>query len=377
MMITEHSYSLEKLDTPSLVVDLDVMEKNLKRMQAFASQHSLALRPHTKAHKIPALAAIQVSLGAQGICVAKLGEAEVMLAGGIKDILITTPIANSIKLERLTNLYLKYPDARIIQVIDHSAHAIAIDHIAAKHGVLVEVLIEAECGQQRCGVEAGPELLSLIELVNKLPAVKYSGIQAYTGHLQHVRDYQERVHLARSSVKPIFDFISNRLTTPELKPEIISGGGSGTYDAYDNIPLTELQAGSYLFMDWDYHSIGSSDGSAFYKDFDCALKVWTTVISRPAPDRAVVDAGMKCLSIDSGMPHVEGHEDIQYQTGGDEHGILHFSENSQNLSLNIGDRIMMIPSHCDTTLNQFDKLYGIRDGMVEKCWIIEGRGRSD
>ena len=376
-MVIEHSYSLEKLDTPSLVVDLEAMEQNLKRMQAFASQHSLALRPHTKAHKIPALAAIQVSLGAQGICVAKLGEAEVMLAGGIKDILITTPIANPIKLERLTSLYLKYPDARIIQVIDHSNHAIAIGHIAAKHGVLVEVLIEAECGQQRCGVEAGPELLSLIELVNKLPAVKYSGIQAYTGHLQHVLDYQERVQLARSSVKPIFDFISNHLTTPELKPEIISGGGSGTYDAYDNIPFTELQAGSYLFMDWDYHSIGSSDGSPTYKDFDCALKVWTTVISRPASGRAVVDAGMKCLSIDSGMPHVEGHADIQYQTGGDEHGILHFSENTQSLSLNIGDSIMMIPSHCDTTLNQFDKLYGIRDGMVEKCWVIEGRGRSD
>ncbi|KEI73091.1 DSD1 family PLP-dependent enzyme [Endozoicomonas elysicola] len=374
-MTPSQPFSLEALDTPALVVDLDCMEQNLKRMQTFADQHSVALRPHTKAHKIPELAALQLEMGAKGICVAKLGEAEVMLASGIKDILITTPIANPIKLERLANLYVRYPGARIIQVIDHPDHANAIDSIATKNGVTIEVLLEVECGQKRCGIEVGFGLKTLIELINALPSIKYSGIQAYTGHLQHVRDYQERIKLARISVEPVFDFINTYLTTEALRPEVVSGGGSGTYDAYEGIPFTELQAGSYLFMDWDYHTIGSRNGSATYQDFDCALKVWTTVISQPEPGRAVVDAGMKCLSIDSGMPHVEGHKDIQYQTGGDEHGILHYPESNQGVK--IGQRMMIIPSHCDTTLNQYSKLYGIRNGMVEQCWLIEGRGRSD
>lgn len=367
--------NLSQIDTPALIVDLNAMDCNLKRMQNFINKSPHSLRPHTKAHKIPEIAKMQIEHGAKGICVAKLGEAEVMADGGIDDILITTPIANPIKVNRLVTLKTKYPDFQIIQVVDNKKQVQAISQKAQTERVVIDLLIEVECGQKRCGVNVGKELIDLIQFINEQHAVTYRGIQAYTGHLQHVNGYQERCKQARALVKPVFDFIDSELQSKELNPEIVSGGGTGTYDAYEGLPFTEIQAGSYLFMDWDYHTIGSKNGEKNYNDFNCALKVWTTVISRPTKDRAVVDAGMKCLSIDSGMPVAENYPQIQYTSGGDEHGILNFSPDFNELQ--IGDRLMMIPSHCDTTLNQFDILYGIRGDIAEKQWKILGRGRSD
>jgi D-serine deaminase-like pyridoxal phosphate-dependent protein len=368
-------FTLDQLDTPSLTVDMDTMESNMVRMKSFIDSSPLDLRPHTKAHKIPDMARLQLNLGAKGICVAKLGEAEVMVDAGIDDVLITTPIANPIKIARLIALKERHPQSRIIQIVDNAYHVEHISRAANKAGVNVELLIEIECGQKRCGVNPGPELVELIELINRLPNVSYEGLQAYTGHVQHVRDYRDRKKQARDLVQPLFDFIQKRLTTPAMRPKIISGGGTGTYDAYDGLPFTELQAGSYLFMDLDYHTVGSKNGNRIYEDFDCALKVWTTVISKPSPERVVVDAGMKCLSIDSGMPKVENMSDVVYTSGGDEHGILTMP--SATTTLEIGERIMIIPSHCDTTLNQFSRIYGIRGNNVETEWEIQGRGRSD
>lgn len=366
--------TLDQLDTPSLIVDLDIMENNMRAMQDFADRNSVNLRPHTKAHKIPEIALLQIERGAQGVCVAKLGEAEVMLSGGVRDVLITTPIANKQKIQRLISAKKQYPDCRLIQVIDSIFHAELISAAAREAGLDIDLIIEVESGQNRCGIDVGDELLSLIHEINELPNVHYKGIQAYSGHLQHINEYQERKRLARAAVNPVFNFIREKLTASELQPEIISGGGSGTYNMYECLPFSEIQAGSYLFMDWDYHKIGSASGDCFYSDFGCALKVWATVISHPKSNRAVIDAGMKCLSIDSGMPKVDGHEGIEYTTGGDEHGILNFSNAS---FLKIGEKLALIPSHCDTTLNQFDVLYGIRDGIVETQWEIQGRGRSD
>jgi 3-hydroxy-D-aspartate aldolase len=366
---------IEELDTPSLLVDLDVMEDNLQRMQTFIDGTAIALRPHTKAHKIPDLAKQQVALGAQGICVAKLGEAEVMVAAGLDDVLITTPIANPIKIARLVALKRAFPAARIVQVIDSVVHARGISEAASIAGVEIDLLIEVECGQKRCGLTPGIELVQLIDLIIDLPAVNYAGLQAYTGHIQLVANYEERNRFARDLVVPVFEFIAKELKDSIRSPEIVSGGGTGTYSSYDGFPFTELQAGSYIFMDWNYHTIGSKDGSATYNDFACALKVWTTVVSKPTETRAVVDAGMKSLSIDSGMPQVEGLRGVEYSSGGDEHGILTLTPTAP--SLEIGQRIKIIPSHCDTTLTQFNKLYGMRGSMVEQEWEIAARGRSD
>jgi 3-hydroxy-D-aspartate aldolase len=369
------TFTLDELDTPSLIVDLDLMEGNMARMKSFIDSSLLDLRPHTKAHKIPDLAKRQLSFGAKGICVAKLGEAEVMVGAGVDDVLITTPVANPIKISRLVRLKEGHPQSRIIQVVDHAYHVNHISQAARDAGVHIDLLIEIECGQKRCGVNPGPELIDLIELINKSPHVAYQGLQAYTGHVQHVRGYDERRKQARDLVQPLFAFTEGALTASNLRPKIISGGGTGTYDAYDGLPFTELQAGSYLFMDWDYHTVGSKDGNPIYEDFDCALKVWTTVISKPSSERVVVDAGMKCLSIDSGMPKVDNMIDAAYASGGDEHGIINVPSSSKTME--IGERIMMIPSHCDTTLNQFSRLYGVRGNQVETQWDILGRGRSD
>lgn len=375
MKIPIMSNTLESLDTPSLVVDLDLMEANLQKMAQFFKDKSCTLRPHTKAHKIPEIAKMQVAHGATGICTAKLGEAVVMAGAGLNDILITTPIANPIKIQRLIQLQKKFPKNRIIQVVDHVQHVKLIAEEAVKNGITINLVVEVECGQHRCGVRVGDDLLQISRTIAQTKGLRFTGVQAYTGHLQHVHGYTERREQARAAVQPLFKFIETEFQRYGFKAEIVSGGGTGTYNVYDDFGFTEIQAGSYVFMDADYRGIGSKNGDRHYSDFAASLKVWTTVISRPTPTRAIVDAGMKALSIDSGMPVLDGLPNIHYKSGGDEHGILTLPD--QFSGLNVGDRVLLMPSHCDTTLNLFSKLYGIRHGQIEKEWTIEGRGRSD
>ena len=366
---------ISHLDTPSLIVDLNAMSINIQLMQERINDLGLALRPHTKAHKIPAVAQMQIDAGAQGICVAKLGEAEVMAQGGIKDILITTPIAGQKKIQRLITLHQSHPDARFIQVIDDHYHVVEIAKAASAANICIELMIEVECGQQRCGVQVGDDLVELIQAIQITDGVSYAGVQAYSGHLQHVKGYCSRNKQARSVVVPLFDFIRSTLEPKGMAPQIISGGGTGTYTAYQGLGYSEIQAGSYLFMDAAYLAIGDETNATKNQQFSPALKVLSTVISHPTPSRTVIDAGMKCLSIDLGMPIVEDREGVRYQTGGDEHGILHHEEGCEIFEL--GQQVILLPSHCDTTLNNFDTLYAVQDGKVVSQWTIKGRGRSD
>lgn len=370
-----NNLSVYQLDTPSLIVDLDLMESNSKKMMSFIATSGHSLRPHVKAHKIPELAMFQLAEGAEGICTAKLGEMEVMVKAGIRNVLNTTPIANEQKNHRLSALLKSYPKARIIQVIDSIEHVRMLENTLSKDNLKLEVLVEVETGQERCGVMVGKDLLDLVKAIKKSNSLVYSGIQAYSGHLQHIVGHENRIQQARDAVLPVINFLNDPVNKRKLAYEILSGGGTGTYDSYSNMPLTEIQAGSYLFMDYHYSTIGSKSGDQQYNDFACALKVLTTVISKPTPHRAVVDAGMKALSIDSGMPLIEGFQELGYTSGGDEHGIINIPKGFEQLS--IGDKLVVIPSHCDTTLNQYNTLYGIRNGNVEVEWDIKGRGRSD
>ncbi|MFY2507605.1 DSD1 family PLP-dependent enzyme [Vibrio pectenicida] len=365
---------LENLDTPALFIDIDTVENNLAEMQRRIDKLGLTLRPHTKAHKIPQLAQKQIDFGARGICTSKLGEAEVMLEGGIKDILITTPIAGDTKIQRLIKLHTQYPDAKLYQVIDHPQHVDDIAKFAQQSKVEVNLLIEVESGQQRCGVTVGPELLNLIKKIIQAEGVNYLGIQAYSGHLQLIKGFEERQQQARSAVTSLFDYIETELKPRNLTPQIISGGGTGTYQAYQGLDYTEIQAGSYLFMDSSYSNIGDEEDQDRNLQFTPGLKVISTVISHPTPNRAVIDAGMKSLSIDLGIPTVDFHQDITYQCGGDEHGILHLNSDQ---TLSIGQTLTLTPSHCDTTLNNFDWLHIVKNGLIVDKWRILGRGRSD
>ena len=364
-----------QLDTPALLVDLEAMDQNIRQMQAQVSSCGLNLRPHGKAHKIPALAQRQLAQGAQGICTAKLGEAEVMAAAGIPDILITTPIAGETKYQRLISLHLVYPTVRFCQVVDHPDHVHEIARHAAAAGITVDLLIEVESGQQRCGVAVGEALLNLVRLIVDNPHVHYRGVQAYSGHLQHVHGFAERQRQARAAVLPLFDFIASVLRPIGLAPAVVSGGGTGTYPACEGLGFTEIQAGSYLFMDAAYRATGNSHGDAVNDSFLPALKVLTTVISTPTPHRAVIDAGMKSLSTDMGMPLLDGFPAVQYLTGGDEHGKLMLPDGHAGFA--IGQRLLMLPSHCDTTLNNFNTLHGVRDGHLVESWPIAARGRCD
>ncbi|GEM74942.1 DSD1 family PLP-dependent enzyme [Vibrio sagamiensis] len=364
-----------QIDTPCLIIDMDNMDFNIKTMMKKTHNLGLNLRPHTKAHKNPDIAKAQILAGAKGICVAKLGEAEVMADAGIDDILITTPIAGEVKTKRLISLYKKNPNARFIQVIDNKAHAIEINKEAEQENVCVQLLIEVESGQNRCGVEVGEELLDLIKLINSLDNVSYVGLQAYSGHLQHIKGFESRNNQAREAVLPLFNYLKEKLIPNGFKPEIISGGGTGTYQAYSGLEYTEIQAGSYVFMDSSYLSIGDETNQDSNNEFKSALSVIATVISTPTRERAIIDAGMKSLSIDSGMATVLDNTNLIYQTGGDEHGIIHAKNKEHNL--NIGDRIVLVPSHCDTTLNNFDFAYCVRENKVINKICIEGRGRSD
>lgn len=298
-----------------------------------------------------------------------------MAEGGIRDILITTPIAGQKKIQRLVNLYREYPTCRFTQVIDDHYQATEIAEAGREANICVQLMIEVESGQQRCGVKVGDELAELIETVQATDGISYAGIQAYSGHLQHVKGYAERNKQARSVVAILFDFIETVLKPKGIMPQIISGGGTGTYAAYQGLGFSEIQAGSYLFMDSAYLAIGDEINATENHQFAPALKVLSTVISKPTPILTVIGAGMKCLSIDLGMPMVEGIEGVYYQTGGDEHGILHQNEGTQPFDL--GQQVILLPSHCDTTLNNFDTLYAVQGGKVIKQWPILGRGRSD
>ncbi len=193
--------------------------------------------------------------------------------------------------------------------------------------------------------------------------------------MQHIKGYQERNTQARTVVEDLFNYINTVLKPKGLAPDIISGGGTGTYAAYQGLGFSEIQAGSYLFMDTTYQAIGDENNQDQNNQFDVALKVLSTVISHPTPQRAVIDAGMKCLSIDLGMPKVEGDSTLSYKTGGDEHGIINLLDGHEPLQ--IGQQLILLPSHCDTTLNNFDTLYAIRGTEVIEQFPILGRGRSD
>jgi D-serine deaminase-like pyridoxal phosphate-dependent protein len=355
---------VETIDTPAVVVDLDLVDANVSKLFALFKAKKKAVRPHLKTVKCPEFAQMFLSAGAIGVCVAKVSEAEVLAAAGIEDILITTEIAGDLKIKRFINLLRNHPKVKI--VVDNIEAAKALDAEAQSARVKPSVLIELNVGQNRCGVEPGDPALRLAQSIGKLDSLELVGVQGYEGHLQHVHDRKERERLCREAINKLVDTVK-LLEQNGISIKIVTTGGTGTSEFCSEFAaVTEVQPGSFAFMDVDYrNAIGTSYANA--------LTIVSTVISKPAPNRVVIDAGLKSLSTDSGNAEVQGMKGIAYTPGGDEHGILQID--SASIPLKIGDRVHMIPSHIDTTINLHDFYICHRKGILERIWNISARGK--
>ena len=353
---------LDELDTPCLTVDLDAFERNVRL--CLSRLAGVDVRPHLKTAKSPDVARLLLDAGAVGVCVAKLSEAEVMLAAGIDDVLITTEIAGPVKVRRLARLVSELPAARVRIVVDSWEGSSAID--AALPGPL-ETLIDVNVGQNRCGV-APDDALALADRIGALERLRLVGLQGYEGNLQHVRDPEERRRLCDVSMGRLTG-AAEQMRAAGHTIDVVTTGGTGTAEfCAAHEAVTEVQPGSFAFMDTDYLDTGGIP-------YESSLVAIATVISRPAPDRALIDAGLKTLTDDSGPARLVGVPGWSYHHAGDEHGVLTPNGGPDRHELRVGGRVTLIPSHVDPTINLHDVLYAHRGGRLEATWAVAARGK--
>src|SRR5262245_9529921 len=364
---------LAQVDTPALLIDLDAFQRNLQRMADFAAKAGVRLRTHAKTHKSPVIAAKQVALGAVGVCCQKVSEAEAMVEGGIGDVLVSNQVAGAAKLDRLAALARR---ATIGVCVDDPANVAELEAAAARAGASLDVMVEIDVGGRRCGVEAGAPAAHIAELVAKAPHLRFAGLQAYHGSAQHVREAGERRAQIAQAVARV-EATQRALRAVGLEARIVSGAGTGTYEneAASGV-YNELQCGSYIFMDADYARNKGTDGSAFAA-YEHALFVYATVMSAPIPERAVVDAGHKSLAVDSGMPTPWQLPGAVYHRPSDEHGVLDLKNCAVRPQR--GDKVLLVPGHCDPTVNLHDWYVGVRAlgtdrAHVESLWPVAARG---
>ncbi|KAG3115703.1 hypothetical protein PI124_g5789 [Phytophthora idaei] len=379
---------VSSLETPCLLVDLDALEINLKRLpESLNASPNVAIRPHAKAHKSSAIGQLQLQKShAVGLCCQKVGEAEAMFNGGIRDILLSNEVYGLERYERMAALAKR--GATITLIFDSFETVEQAAQVAEAQGVHFRALVEANVGQDRCGVDTVEEAVELAKKIDAYaPKLEMVGIQAYHGAAQHIRSYDEKKKVIAGVVEKATS-VRDALMNEGLKCDVVTGGGTGTYllEAASG-DFTEVQPGSYLFNDADYARNLGEDGE-FVKDWEQSLYVLTTVMSKnvsAAVPRVVVDAGTKAVSLDSGSPLVHtlinGENlptPLEYHGGGDEHGILKPLQNvaaAKRVELPaLGCKLLLVPGHCDPTTNMYDYLVGYRGGRVEHVWEIEARG---
>ena len=365
---TDHYIGRHKteLDTPALLIDLDKMEANIQTMADYFATVNANLRPHVKTHKTPIIAHKQIAAGAIGVTCAKLGEAEAVIHSGIRDVLIANQIVGTQKIARLVNLA-KHSD--IMVAVDNAQNIQDISEAASAKNVTIRILVEVNIGMNRCGVEPREPALTLAQQVTKCPNLKFEGLMGYEGHLVTKNGKYYRENATRLAMLNLFSS-ADLLMNNGIEVSILSGGGTGTFDITGSIPeITEIQAGSYVLMDSTYRSV-----QGVGEKFDCALSVLSTVVSRPAQDRIIVDTGMKVLTKEFGIPQPIDYPELEMVGLSEEHGKMQVSNG--DISLKPGDKLEILPTHCCTTVNLYDKYYGIRDDIVESVWYITARGRS-
>ena len=344
--------NIAALDTPAVAADLDVLERNIKDMATHCVQLDIPLRVHTKTHKVPEIAKLQIAAGSQGITCQKLGEAEVMVDAGIDNILIPYNIVGKPKLKRLTALVQR---AKIIVALDSEETATGISQQAIADGCVVPVIVELDTGSGRCGVQSPKEAQRLTQQIMKMPGINFQGVMTYPSNIR---------------AKPFIEETLELLSNDGIPVNIISGGGTGSEAASKELGCTETRSGSYV-----YEGISRIGNSEMLAPDRCVLRVIVTVVSTPTPERIIIDGGMKTFASYPPTPygHIIEHPEAKIYGMSVEHGHVDVSECSHRFK--VGEQLSVIPLHQGMTSNLHDKLVGIRGDAVETTWCIAGRGK--
>lgn len=353
---------LPDVDTPALVVDLDVLEANLDAMAAAVRAAGLRLRPHAKSHKCPAIAAMQVARGAVGVCCQKTDEAAAFVDAGIGDVLVTNEVVAPAKLARLAGLARR---ARVGVLCDDARAVALLSAAASAAGATLDVYVEADVGGHRCGVAPGDAVAALARIVADAPGLRFAGLHCYHGAAQHLREPAQRRAAIEAATR---DAIASRdaCLARGLRVDMITGAGTGTFEhEIASGVWTELQPGSYPFMDVDYARNVAAEGALRFRQ---SLFVLAGVMSTPAASRAICDAGLKAFAFDSGLPQVADRDDVAYVKASDEHGVL--DAPGGDAAALWGARVRLVPGHVDPTFNLYDFVVGCRGERVEAVWPI-------
>lgn len=358
------------IQTPCLVVDLDALEKNIKTMGDYAKSVGVRHRVHGKMHKSVDIAKLQEKLGGScGVCCQKVSEAEVFARGGIKDVLVSNQVRDPAKIDRLARM--PKLGARTICCVDDIDNVADLSAAAQKHGTQIECLVEIDCGAGRCGVVAGQPVVDIALAIEAAEGLRFSGIQAYQGAMQHMQNYDDRKEKLGIAIEMVRNTIA-MLKEEGLTCDIVGGGGTGSYYFEGNSGVfNELQCGSYAFMDADYQTIHDESGERI-SEFENALFILTSIMSHAKSDKAICDAGLKAQSVDSGLPYIFGRDDVSYLKCSDEHGVI---EDKDNV-LKVNEKLKLVPGHCDPTCNVHDWYVGVRNGKVETLWPVSARGKA-
>lgn len=359
----------DDISTPALVIDLDAFEKNVALLGDFIKDKGIRLRAHAKTHKSADIAFYQTEHGgACGICCQKVSEAEALVAAGIKDVLVSNQVVSPRQINRLAALATQ---ARVIVCVDDLENVEDLSAAAVEYETQIECLVEIDCGAGRCGVAWGKPVVDIARKIEAARGLSFSGVQAYQGTAQHIHDFTLRQAAIDVAINQVSDTLE-MLKVEGLDCIIVGGAGTGTYyfEGASKV-YNELQCGSYIFMDTDYKRVLDAEGNSI-SEFKNSLFVYTSIMSHTKKDIAICDAGLKVLSIDSGLPAIYGRKDLEYINCSDEHGVI----SDPNNILKLNDKIKLIPGHCDPTCNLFDWYVGIRNGKVECLWPVTARGMS-
>ncbi|TWI32970.1 3-hydroxy-D-aspartate aldolase BhcC [Paracoccus sulfuroxidans] len=360
------------IQTPCLILDLDALERNVKKMGDYAKAHNMRHRSHGKMHKSVDVQKLQERLGGSvGVCCQKVSEAEVFARGGIKDVLVTNEVRDPAKIDRLARL--PKLGSTVTVCVDDVANIADLSAAAQKHGTELGIFVEIDCGAGRCGVKTADAVVEIAKAAAAAPNLTFKGIQAYQGAMQHMDSYEDRKAKLDAAIAQVQESV-DALDAAGLSPEFVSGGGTGSYYFESNSGVyNELQCGSYAFMDADYGRIHDQEGKRIDAgEWENALFILTSVMSHAKPNLAVVDAGLKAQSVDSGLPFIYGRDDVKYIKCSDEHGVV----DDPNGVLKVNEKLKLVPGHCDPTCNVHDWYVGVRNGKVEVVWPVSARGKA-